>query len=70
MAGGGRWSNLEQWNRQSVRRPEVAGGSSYINAEILTDAQTIAGNSSFTSPTGTSETGHTGNGYARITCLD
>lgn len=35
----------------------------------LTDAQTIAGNSSFTSPTGSSETGHTGNGYCRITVM-
>ena len=36
----------------------------------LTDAQTIAGNTSFTAPTGSSETGHSGNGYARITALD
>lgn len=35
----------------------------------LTDASTIAGNTSFTSPTGTSETGHTGDGYCRITVL-
>lgn len=35
----------------------------------LTDAQTIAGNTAFTSPTGTSETGHTGNGYTRITVI-
>lgn len=35
----------------------------------LTDAQTIAGNNSFTSPTGSSETGHSGNGYVRITKL-
>ena len=35
----------------------------------LTDAQTIAGNTAFTSPTGTSETGHTGNGYIRITVI-
>lgn len=40
-------------------------GSEYY----LTDAQTIAGSSSFTSPTGTSETGHAGNGYVRITQL-
>lgn len=40
-------------------------GSEYY----LTDAQTIAGSESFTSPTGTSETGHTGNGYVRITSL-
>lgn len=35
----------------------------------LTNAQTIAGNTAFTSPTGTSETGHTGNGYIRITVI-
>lgn len=35
----------------------------------LTNAQTIAGNTAFTSPTGTSETGHTGNGYVRITVI-
>lgn len=35
----------------------------------LTNAQTIAGNAAFTSPTGTSETGHTGNGYIRITVI-
>ena len=35
----------------------------------LTNAQTIAGNTAFTSPTGTSETGHTGNGYIRITTI-
>lgn len=36
----------------------------------LTDAQTIAGNTAFTSPTGTNETGHTGNGYIRITVIE
>lgn len=36
----------------------------------LTDAQTIAGNTSFTSPTGSSETGHSGNGYIRITVIE
>lgn len=35
----------------------------------LTNAQTIAGNTAFTSPTGTNETGHTGNGYVRITVI-
>lgn len=43
------------------------GGSGYINTSKLTSASTIAGNSSFTSPTGTFETGHSGNGYIRIT---
>ena len=36
----------------------------------LTEAQIIAGNTSFTSPTGSSETGHTGNGYVRITVIE
>ena len=35
----------------------------------LTNAQTIAGNTSFPSPNGGTETGHEGNGYARITVL-
>ena len=36
----------------------------------LTNAQTIAGNASFPSPaSGNTETGHSGNGYARITVL-
>lgn len=36
----------------------------------LTDAQTIAGNTSFISPSGSSETGHSGNGYCRITVIE
>lgn len=36
----------------------------------LTDAQTIAGNNSFVSPTGSSETGHSGNGHCRITVIE
>lgn len=41
-----------------------------LNASYyLTNAQTIAGNTTFTSPTGTNETGHTGNGYIRITTI-
>lgn len=40
----------------------------YVNSSYyLTDAQTIAGNQSFKSPNGTNETGHTGNGFCRIT---
>lgn len=35
----------------------------------LTSAQTIAGNSSFKSPLGVDETGHSGNGYAKITYI-
>ena len=61
----------------------VAGGSGYVytsstasyypsgcllnSSYYLTNASTIAGNSSFPAPGGGNETGHTGNGYARIT---
>ena len=61
------------------------GGSGYIYTEstaanypsgcllnssyYLTDASTIAGNQTFKAPNGSNETGHTGNGYARITYL-
>lgn len=35
----------------------------------LTDASTVAGNTSFTGISGSSETGHSGNGYIRITAI-
>lgn len=41
-------------------------GSQYY----LSNASTIAGNTSFVSPTGTAETGHAGNGYVRITVIE
>lgn len=40
------------------------------SAYYLSNAQTIAGNNSFASPTGSSETGHSGNGYCRITVIE
>lgn len=45
------------------------GGSGFISS-VLSDAQTIAGSESITSPSGGSETGHTGNGFARITVIE
>ena len=61
------------------------GGSSYVYTEstasnypsgcllnstyYLASSQIIDGSSSMTSPSGSNETGHTGNGYARITYL-
>ena len=47
-----------------------AGGSGYVNTAKLTNAQTIAGNQQFPSTSGSTETGHLGNGYARITAVD
>ena len=40
------------------------------SSHYLTNAKTVAGNTAFTSPTGTSETGHSGNGYVRITVIE
>ena len=42
-------------------------GYNVSSSYYLTDAQTIAGNTSFPAPGGGTETGHTGSGYARIT---
>ncbi len=39
------------------------------SAYYLTEAQTIAGNASMPSTTGSTETGHQGNGYVRITAI-
>ena len=39
------------------------------SAYYLTNAATVAGNQQFKAPNGNNETGHTGNGYARITYL-
>lgn len=63
-------------------RSSNGGGSGYVytsstsssypsgvllnSSYYLTDAETIAGNSSFPNTTGGTETGHTGNGYAKI----
>lgn len=41
-------------------------GSQYY----LSNANTIAGNTSFIGPTGEAETGHSGNGYVRITVIE
>ncbi len=41
-------------------------GSEYY----LSNAQTIGGNQSFPAPGGGNETGHSGNGYARITLVE
>ena len=81
--GSGYYSNSRTYYRYSSG---AAGGSGYIytsatasnypsgcllnSAYYLTDASTIAGNTAFASPTGTSETGHNGDGYIRITAIE
>ena len=49
----------------------VPSGSTYkiTSQYAMTSTTLAAGNTSFTSPTGASETGHTGNGYAKVTCV-
>ena len=44
------------------------GGSGYVNPNLV-NGKTIAGNQTFLSPSGVSETGHAGNGAALITWL-
>ena len=44
------------------------GGSGYIGTGLT--GKTIAGTESFEAPDGTTETGHIGNGYARITYIE
>ena len=43
------------------------GGSGYINTTLITNGATIAGDQTFPSPNGGTETGHEGNGYCIIT---
>ena len=82
--GGGGWYGGGSGS-QGANAVSGGGGSGYIytsstasnypsgcllnSSYYLTDAQTIAGNTSFTSPSGGTETGHSGNGYARISLV-
>ena len=84
--GGGGWYGGGGGNYGSASAGCGAGGSGYVytastassypsgcllnSSRYLTDAQTIAGNQQFLAPDGTTETGHTGNGFARITLLE
>lgn len=66
--GGGLYGGLSPENSGTNTNQSGGGGSGYVNA-ILVDGKTIAGNQSFLSPSGVSETGHAGNGAALITWL-
>ena len=73
------------WYGGGLHCDSAGGGSGYVytsatasnypsgcllnSTYYLSNAQTIAGNKSFPSPTGGTETGHSGNGYVRITKL-
>ena len=62
--GGGGW-----YGGGASRIQGGAGGSGYVNSSALSSGETIAGdgNTVFLAPNGSPETGHAGNGYARIT---
>ena len=67
--GGGLYGGYSPQKRGHWTNSSGGGGSGYVNEELLSNAKTIAGNSSFLSPSGVSETGHAGNGAVLITWL-
>ena len=64
-AGGGGWYGGKCTGNNNGG---AGGGSGYISPK-LKNAETIAGNLTFKAPGGNDETGHSGNGYARITLV-
>lgn len=67
--GGGLYGGFSPQEQGSKTNSPGGGGSGYVNAKLLVNSETIAGNKSFLSPSGVSETGHAGNGAALITWL-
>ena len=67
--GGGLYGGIAPKDYGDLTNCPGGGGSGYVNAKLLVNYETIAGNKSFLSPSGVSETGHAGNGAALITWL-
>lgn len=67
-SGGGLYGGYAPQHKGTNSNSSGGGGSGYVNA-MLVKGKTIAGNESFLSPSGVSETGHAGNGAALITWL-
>ena len=67
--GGGLYGGISPQAQGSKTNSPGGGGSGYVNKKLLVNGETIAGNKSFLSPLGVSETGHAGNGAALITWL-
>ena len=68
--GGGLYGGYSYQVQGSKTNCPGGGGSGYVNTKLLkVNAKTIAGNQSFLSPSGVSETGHAGHGAALITWL-
>ena len=66
-AGGGWYGGYIIIPTVSQTYSAAGGGSGYIGG--VTNGSTIAGNQTIPSPTGGTETGHTGNGYCKITWM-
>lgn len=67
--GGGLYGGFSPQEPGDKTNSPGGGGSGYVNKNLLVDCETIAGNQSFLSPSGVSETGHAGHGAALITWL-
>ncbi len=67
--GGGLYGGFSPQAQGSKTNSPGGGGSGYVNKKLLVNSETIAGNQSFLSPSGVSETGHAGNGAALISWL-
>jgi len=79
--GGGGWFGGEaDWNRKNSpscgfvytvsTKNEYPSGCLLSSAFLLTNAEVISGTNQFPAPGGGTETGHSGNGYARITLVE
>ena len=66
--GGGLYGGIAPQNLGPYTNHTGGGGSGYVNPQLV-NGKTIAGNQSFLSPSGVSETGHAGNGAALISWL-
>ncbi len=66
--GGGLYGGYSPQEQGNKTNSPGGGGSGYVNPQLV-NGETIAGNLSFLSPSGVSETGHAGNGAALISWL-
>ena len=66
--GGGLYGGFAPKDPGNLTNCPGGGGSGYVNPQLV-NGETIAGNKSFLSPSGVSETGHAGNGAALISWL-
>ena len=66
--GGGLYGGYAPIDKGNLTNCPGGGGSGYVNAKLV-NGETIAGNQTFLSPSGVSETGHAGDGAALITWL-